>query len=294
MPSKEIDDAGFSLIAVTWIVLLLSIMASGVLALTLSAKKSTDTLEVLEENRLLAESALDVFMHRYFYSEVEQVYQNGVVALDDHSVDVTVTYESGKININRAKQPLLSAMFIVSGEGEEKSRSLAAAIVDWRDSNSVIEPGGAETSEYEEAQLTGPRNGPFESLGELRNILGINDSLYRCISRNLTVSSLTDSPNLQFAPDSVRDIIDWAYTENWEGVEWQNPGDTELQNSVAGANNSLSGRGMSLTLRIDSDPQKTYVVTVRFGTTSARNINYKRLTRLRLQGDPPDIANCIG
>jgi len=290
---KDDGDSGFSLVAVTWIVLLLSIMASGVLALTLSTKKSIDTLETLERDRLLVESALDVFMHRYFYSEVEQVYQNGEVALEGHRVDVSVSYESGKININRANQPLLSAMFAVVGESVEQSKKLAAAIHDWHDADDFTQPDGAENIEYEEAGLTGPRNGPFESVGEIKSVIGMTDKLYRCILPLITVSSLANAVEVQFASEPVRTVLSWAYNESWEGAEWDDPANIENKNSVVGANNSLSGRSMFLTFVIDSNPQKTYFTIVRFGTTAARNVNYKRLAPLRLVGDFLSAESCV-
>lgn len=283
------QEAGFSLIAVTWIVLLLSLLAAGVLALSLNIRQSTATLERITLDRLLVESAFDLFIHRYFYDDVEQVYNNGIVAVGAQDINIIVTYEEGKINLNRTPEQMLSAMFVTAGQNEETALALAAAIADWRDTNSDTRANGAEMVDYQDADKKGPRNGPFETLGELRQVLGMTEALYRCVAPMLTVTARrAPFPEIAYSPDRVRAVSAFAYENNWQTptqlpFPWPNPAATTTQNSVTGAgSNSLSGRAMTLTLAIENDPERTYKMAIRFSANTRASVSYKRLSTLSL------------
>ncbi|GDY23643.1 hypothetical protein LBMAG56_49900 [Verrucomicrobiota bacterium] len=74
--------------------------------------------------------------------------------------------EASKLNLNTATQAMLEALPRMTPE-------LAAAIIDWRDANSEVTPGGAEDETY---QRKNPayrcKNAPFESVDELRLVNG--------------------------------------------------------------------------------------------------------------------------
>jgi type II secretory pathway component PulK len=74
--------------------------------------------------------------------------------------------ETAKINLNTAPRRMLEALPGMTPE-------LAGAILDWRDGNSTVTESGAEDETY--SRLTPPRltkNGPFETLDELRLVSG--------------------------------------------------------------------------------------------------------------------------
>ncbi len=50
--------------------------------------------------------------------------------------------ENGKINLNLADVTLLTAFLKALGEDEGAARQMAGAIVDWRDEDSLLQPGG--------------------------------------------------------------------------------------------------------------------------------------------------------
>jgi type II secretory pathway component PulK len=81
--------------------------------------------------------------------------------------------EPSKLNLNTASLDMLTALPRMTPE-------LAAAIIDWRDADSTVSPGGAETDTY--MRLQPPyncKNAPFETLDELRLVYGADlDILY--------------------------------------------------------------------------------------------------------------------
>jgi type II secretory pathway component PulK len=65
---------------------------------------------------------------------------------------------------------------MAGGFDASRSRSFASRIVDWRDADDQPGTGGAELADYRRANIGyGPRNGPFEAVGELRQVLGLAD-----------------------------------------------------------------------------------------------------------------------
>jgi DNA uptake protein ComE-like DNA-binding protein len=62
---------------------------------------------------------------------------------------------------------------------------IAAAILDWRDADDRVTPGGAEREEYQSlVPPRSPRNGPFESVEELLLVRGVSRELFLGQDRN--------------------------------------------------------------------------------------------------------------
>ena len=100
-----------------------------------------------------------------------------------------LTDEDRYLNLNTAPRDMLQRFFpLAGGLREEEAASLAAAIEDWRDQDDTPVPGGAEHSYYlglEDAYDC--KNGPFESVEELRLVRGMSPALYRMLEPHLTV-----------------------------------------------------------------------------------------------------------
>ncbi|HEL3864535.1 TPA: general secretion pathway protein GspK [Stenotrophomonas maltophilia] len=124
---------------------------------------------------------------------------------DGARIEIQVLDENGKINLNLADVALLTAYLQALGEPVDNARQLAGAIVDWRDEDSLLQPGGgAEAQDYAAAGLPyGPRNKRFETLGELQRVLGMNGPLYRKMLPHLTLYSRQARPDPRFASAPV-------------------------------------------------------------------------------------------
>jgi general secretion pathway protein K len=105
-------------------------------------------------------------------------------------VEVRITDESGKIDINQAGAELLSNLFISRGMEEAEAWHLADAIEDWRDADDLPRLYGAEEDDYFAAGYPyGPANMPFSSVAELQQVIGMSWQLFRDIEPMLTVDS---------------------------------------------------------------------------------------------------------
>lgn len=123
---------------------------------------------------------------------------------DGVRVDLRVQDEGGKVDLNLANATVLAALIRQLDVAPPRSQQLAAAIIDWRDSDDLRQPvGGAENADYAAAGLPyGAKNAPFESIGELQRILGMDADLYAKLVPLVTIFGLS-RPDIRFAPAPV-------------------------------------------------------------------------------------------
>jgi general secretion pathway protein K len=122
----------------------------------------------------------------------------------DALLTITIIDESGKIDINTAPQPLLLGLFIALGVEQTVADSLADAVIDWRDPDDLRQLHGAEKDDYAAAGLNyGPANASFDAIEELRQVMGMSDSLFARLESLITVNSRQVGVNTAFAPREV-------------------------------------------------------------------------------------------
>lgn len=119
---------------------------------------------------------------------------------DDRELDYGLIDESGKINLNSASEEILLKLPGMTAE-------LAASIIDWRDEDSEITPGGAEDEYY--LLLSEPyncKNSELETVDEILLIKGASEELLYGEDTNLN-SILDDNENDGdlSSPDDNRD-----------------------------------------------------------------------------------------
>lgn len=122
-----------------------------------------------------------------------------------HQLHVVVVDESAKVDLNVAPPELLVGLIQAVGVDFERARQLSGAIQDWRDGDDLLNAeGGAEDPQYAAAKLPyGAKDRPFETLSELRLVLGMDPALYAKLQPYLTVYSGLSRPNPAFAGKPV-------------------------------------------------------------------------------------------
>jgi len=114
-----------------------------------------------------------------------------------------VSDEESRLNVNNASADEL-------GKLNDMTPDIVAAVLDWRDEDNQVSPGGAESEYYLSLQPPyHPRNGPLQTIRELLMVRGITPELLLAADRHQN-GSLESSDNA--ATDSLRDILDlgWA------------------------------------------------------------------------------------
>ncbi len=136
-------------------------------------------------------------------------------------VQVQLTDESGKIDINVADELVLTGLFQSAGLDELAVQGLVDAVLDWRDPDDLVRAFGAELDDYAAADYAyGPSNRPFATVEELQQVMGMTHAVFRSIEPAITVHSGSAQPNPAFAtlealltlpgmdPDLARQIIE--------------------------------------------------------------------------------------
>jgi general secretion pathway protein K len=117
------------------------------------------------------------------------------IVIGGFTVRITARPERAKIDINFADEPLLAGAFRAGGADPSLAERLASAVEDWRDGDDLLHLNGAERGQYAQAGLNyAPANRLFQSVGELRLVLGMSREIFDCIRPQLTI--LTQSPGL--------------------------------------------------------------------------------------------------
>jgi len=94
------------------------------------------------------------------------------IELDGCTLDITITDESGKLNLNTATKAQLMGLKGMTDE-------ISDAILDWRDADDEEQPVGAEGGYY--LNLPHPyviRNGPLQTIRELLMVKGVTAPLF--------------------------------------------------------------------------------------------------------------------
>ncbi|RFF26536.1 MULTISPECIES: general secretion pathway protein GspK [unclassified Wenzhouxiangella] len=185
---------GIALIVVLWILVLLTIVVGtyAVLARTesLQARFLLDTTRA----RYAAEAGIHRAAFEMRNSDVETRWvpdgRPYTLEFGGAEVEIRITDESGKMDLNSTSAEELSNLFMSRGMEETEAWHLADAIEDWRDEDDLPRLYGAELIEYESAGYPyGPANEPFASVDELQQVIGMSWDLFRELEPMLTVHS---------------------------------------------------------------------------------------------------------
>ncbi|MEO6171177.1 MAG: type II secretion system minor pseudopilin GspK [Lysobacter sp.] len=206
-------NAGAALLLVLWMIVLLTALVG---AFALTARVEHMQGQVLARG-LAADSAaragLEYAIHRLALADPRLQWRpDGRPYIWQYAgaqIEVRITDESGKLDLNEADATLLSGLLRALGSDPAEATRLAGAIIDWRDRDSLSQPsGGAEDVDYAAAGRDyGAKDAAFESIAELEQVLGFTPALYATIASSVTVYGRVGRPDPAFAPAPVLDAM---------------------------------------------------------------------------------------
>jgi general secretion pathway protein K len=124
-----------------------------------------------------------------------------IVAFAGREMRLAVQDEAGKIDLNMVQPDLLLRLLTSAGVDLMAAQTLVDRILDWREPAIATRLNGAKAPEYRAAGYAyGPRNGPFESVEELKLVMGMTAELFDAIAPALTIYSQTPWVDPSFAP----------------------------------------------------------------------------------------------
>lgn len=196
---------GIALVMVLWILLLVTISTGAYTIMARMDQLEAHTMLSGTQARFAAEAGLNfAVLSLRDPDEATRLIPDGrpyVVQYEGIAVEVQVTDERGKLDVNSADEPTLVNM--LSGHGMEAGQAelLAAAIKDWTDSDEIERFNGAELQTYQGQGLgVGPGNRDFIMAEELLQVIGMPWELYVKMEPGITVFSDSGKPNPAYAP----------------------------------------------------------------------------------------------
>jgi len=192
--SNNRTTRGIALVAVLWAVMLLALMAQSFTTDVRTGTQLTQNLVANAEARALADAAVHVAIERLLSerSDANRAYDGSPhrTNIGGAEIEIAVQDENGRIDLNKSPTALLERLFQWTGRTPDEARSIVDAIVDWRDRDSLRRLNGAEASDYRQANRGyEPKNLGFDSVEELRLVLGITPALFNKIQPAVTVYS---------------------------------------------------------------------------------------------------------
>jgi general secretion pathway protein K len=199
------SQSGVALVMVMWILLLVTISTGAYTLMARMDQLEAHTVMWSTRARLAAEAGMNmaVLSLRDPDDEKRWVPDGRPYELEyaEARIELQVTDERGKLDLNQADEETLVRLFVSNGLEENDAAMLAAAVLDWTDTDDMVRPNGAEAAEYSSAGFSGgPANRPFIMTEELLQVMGLPWELYEKMVPGLTVWSESNLPDPAFAP----------------------------------------------------------------------------------------------
>jgi len=196
---------GVALVMVLWILLLVTISTGAYTLMARMDQLEAHTVLSGTRARLAAEAGMNLaLLSLRDPDETARLVPDGrpyEIRYQDTLVEVRVTDERGKLDVNASDEQTLVRLFTGHGLELQDATLLAAAVMDWKDSDEIERANGAELDTYAAAGLgIGPGNRAFVMTEELLQVLGMPWDLYQKIEPGLTVYSQSGQPDPAYAP----------------------------------------------------------------------------------------------
>lgn len=201
-PSRQ---AGFAILPVLAIVLLLAMAALSVGNSARIQIGHVNTAEAVAEARALADAGIAraIFALLAMDAGHDETWPTGIT-LAGGSAEIHIQDQGGLVDINDAEPETLTELLISLGLDRAAAGRLADTVADWRDEDQFVRLNGAEADAYRRAGLEWrPRDGPFERVAEMQLVLGMSPELYRDLAPLVTVYGHRSEADPALAPEPV-------------------------------------------------------------------------------------------
>ena len=188
------NQRGVALVIVLWITVLLTVMAGGFISIVRVEARGVTNYKDETQAYFLARSGVNIAIEKILSrktnapgigvaaTEERWVWDgspNRISIGNDGFIEIKVSDESGKVDLNIADSALLKRMLIGLGIEEIERNMIAASILDWIDDNNLSRLNGAEDAYYR--SLIEPYEAsdrPMSIIEELLWVEGVTPELF--------------------------------------------------------------------------------------------------------------------
>ena len=191
------------------------------------------------------------------------------------AIDVSAQDEIGRIDLNSASGSLIRQLLTSNGVDGDAAGALKERILSWRSATGLQMLSGGSNSDYRAAGLPyGPRHGPFQTVEELKLVLGMTPRLFARIRPALTVYSKRASFNSSVAP---REALMAIYPNDPARID-------QILQAREGAPGAVVGTG-SVPGQANSAPSAAGHAFSIVASTTNGNRTFTRMAVVQLTGD---------
>ncbi|MDY0330449.1 MAG: type II secretion system protein GspK [Thiomonas sp.] len=199
--SAPVAQRGIALILVLWVLVLLTIIAgSFAYSVHTSTQMAANAIETAKARELadggVMKGVFELLSAQNLPTAWKANGQTHRMQIEGHDIAVTLTDESGKIDLNGAPPALLTSLLQSVGVDADRAAQLALTIVSWR----APQPAGAGLQPQLGAVAA---HGPFRNIEALQQVPGITPQLFRRLAPLVTVFTGLPGVNTMLAPESV-------------------------------------------------------------------------------------------
>ena len=193
-------ERGFALLIVLWTLVLVSLL---ILRLT-EAGSAEARLGINLRRAAVAEAEADgAFAEAAFRLATKSGAAAHFKVTTPHgTADITIRSEDGEVDLNNASAPIMGALLGVVGDNPADAATLVQAIAAWHTNVPASQMPALEAPYRAAGRRYGPPATPFQSVDELRLVLGMTPSLFDRLAPHLTVFGAGD-PDLTMADPVV-------------------------------------------------------------------------------------------
>ncbi|HET7886504.1 MAG TPA: type II secretion system minor pseudopilin GspK [Bradyrhizobium sp.] len=220
-PTARSSQRGFVIIAVLWILVALSALATIFSVYLSNSARALGATDIGVERDALISASLELAAYQLLLADDKSRPAQGSFRfrLDNAEAQVTYTSEAARVDLNQASKELLDGLFEVLGVEPKAAGELADRIVGWRSqpksnaavgasfnattsaaSNGTVDEGAL----YLASGLTyAPRGAPFAHVNELSLVLGATPAIVERVLPFVTVFSKSPDIDVLVAPPEV-------------------------------------------------------------------------------------------
>ncbi len=190
-PPRGGADSGFALLIVLWTLVLVALLFAMLVGASRSDAQLTANLRSAAELEAIADGAIHTALFDLLRrGGTARDFTPAVGQLSGAEVGTEVVDQSGLLNPNTAPPDLLAALMLRLGADPGQAGRIAAAVAEWRAPGRRSGRRGLKAAQYQAAGLRyGPPGAPFETLGELGDVLGMTPALLLALAPHLTLYS---------------------------------------------------------------------------------------------------------
>jgi general secretion pathway protein K len=199
------SERGFVIIAVLWILVALSVLAtifSVYLSNSARALGVTDT-SVLTEAVVSASLELTAYQLSLTNEKARPAQGSFRFRLDNVDALVSFASEAARVDLNTAPKEVLANLFEVLGSEQRTAGDLADRVVGWRSKPKANAANDEEALYLSAGRAYTPRQAPFAHANELSLVLGASPAIVERVLPFVTVFSSSADVDVLVAPAEV-------------------------------------------------------------------------------------------